>query len=60
MPDTVTTSWRRLSDQTGSHGNSGSICGAAASPPHVMEAQPLEVWEDEGGKAGISCPAGES
>jgi CheY-like chemotaxis protein len=55
MQDRVTTSWRRLSDQTTNHADSASSRGARTSPRHVMEAQPLEVWEDEGGKTGLSC-----
>jgi hypothetical protein len=49
MQDTVTTSWRRRSDESQEHGDSASSRRAQA-PVHVTEAQQLETWEDEGGR----------
>ena len=52
MQDTVTTSWRRRSDESQKHGDSASSRRAQASV-HVTEAQQLETWEDEGGRPGL-------
>jgi CheY-like chemotaxis protein len=52
MQDTVTTSWRRRSDESQKHGDSASSRRAQA-PVHVTEAQQLETWEDEGGRPGL-------
>ena len=51
MQDTVTTSWRRRSDASLKHGDSGSPQVPAM---HVTEAQQLEIWEDEGGQPELS------
>lgn len=53
MQDTVTTSWRRLSDGSRKHGYSGGTRSAQA-PVGVEEAQQLEAWEDEGGHSEVS------
>ena len=54
MRDTVTTSWRRLSDQAQKQGVSRSTSGGQALPEQVKEAQQLETWENEGGRAPLS------
>ena len=54
MQDTVTTSWRRLSDGARRHADSGSTRGARVAPEHLKEAQQLETWEDEGGHTELS------
>jgi CheY-like chemotaxis protein len=54
MQDTVTTSWRRLSDRLRNGADSAGTPSARVSPSHVKEAQRLEVWEDEGGQAALS------
>jgi len=48
MEDTVTTSWRRLSDKPRNHTDPGSI-GSAQVLLHEKDAQQLDAWEDEGG-----------
>ena len=50
MQDTVTTSWRRLSDGSRPHADFGSTRTARVPPLHVREPQQLETWEDEGGQ----------
>jgi DNA-binding response OmpR family regulator len=50
MHDTVTTSWRRLSDAPRGLADSGSTRTAEVPPVHVMEA----TWEDEGGQSKLS------
>jgi len=52
MEDTVTTSWRRRSDESRKHRDSASARRGQA-PVHVTEAQQLETWEDEGGRPGL-------
>jgi CheY-like chemotaxis protein len=54
MQDTVTTSWRRLSDGSRKHGDSGSTRSRPAPPVHVKEEQQLDTWEDEGGRSELS------
>jgi len=54
MRDTVTTSWRRRSDQAQNHADSRSTSGGQALPAQVKEAQQLETWENEGGRATLS------
>jgi PleD family two-component response regulator len=54
MQDTVTTSWRRLSDEPPKHGDFGSTPSAQVPPMHVKETQQLETWEDEGGHSALS------
>jgi CheY-like chemotaxis protein len=49
-----TTSWRRLSDGSRKHPDSGSTRSAHVPPVHVTEAQQLETWEDEGGQPELS------
>lgn len=50
MQDTVTTSWRRRSDESGRHVDSRDLRSAQVQPVHVTETQQLEIWEDEGGQ----------
>jgi CheY-like chemotaxis protein len=54
MQDTVTTSWRRLSDGSRTHPGSGSTRRAWPPPVHVKDEQQLETWEDEGGRSELS------
>jgi|SRR5579862_2790935 len=54
MQNTVTTSWRRLSDGSRKHPDSGTTRSARAPPTHVKEEQQLETWEDEGGRSELS------
>jgi CheY-like chemotaxis protein len=54
MQDTVTTSWRRLSDGSRKHPDSGSTRSERAPRGHVKEEQQLETWEDEGGRSELS------
>jgi CheY-like chemotaxis protein len=49
MHDTATTSWRRRSDERGSHVDSDSTRSTPVLPLPAKEAQQLEAWEDEGG-----------
>jgi CheY-like chemotaxis protein len=53
MQDTVTTSWRRLSDGSRKHGYSGGTRSAQASV-RLEQAQQLEAWEHEGGHSEVS------
>lgn len=55
MQDKATTRWKKLSDGTMNHADSGSTCGAQRSPSHQTEAQRLEAWEDGGGKGKLCC-----
>jgi CheY-like chemotaxis protein len=48
VEDTVTTSWRRLSDKPKPHIDPGS--SAQVPPLHEKNAQPPDTWEDEGGR----------
>jgi CheY-like chemotaxis protein len=52
MRDTVTTSWRRLSDEARKH--IGSRDGQVP-PAQAEELQRLETWEDEGGQSALSA-----
>jgi len=54
MQDMVTTSWRRLSDDSRKQTDSVSTRSAQVPPVHVSEAQQLETWEDEGGRPELS------
>ncbi|MGB6603090.1 MAG: response regulator [Steroidobacteraceae bacterium] len=54
MQDTVTTSWRRLSDRSRKHPDSGTAHSAQVPPVHVTESQQLETWQDEGGQPELS------
>ena len=54
MQDTVTTSWRRRSDELRTHGDSGRPRSQQVPPVRVNEAQQLEIWEDEGGQPELS------
>ena len=54
MQDTVTTSWRRLSDGSRKHADSGGTGGALVPPVQLGEAERLEAWEDEGGHTELS------
>ena len=47
MRDTVTTSWRRLSDRV-QHADPRSACGGQLLP---VKAPQLETWENEGGQS---------
>jgi CheY-like chemotaxis protein len=53
MQDTVTTSWRRRSDESRKHGDSAGPRSAQVAPVRVTEAQQLETWEDEGGQPAL-------
>jgi CheY-like chemotaxis protein len=53
MQDRVTTSWRRLSDQTTYHADNGSSSGAPTSPPRATEAQRVGARENEGARTKI-------
>jgi PleD family two-component response regulator len=54
MQDTVTTSWRRLSDGSRIHPGSGRTRRTRTPPVHVKDEQQLETWEDEGGRSELS------
>jgi len=54
MRDTVTTSWRRLSDQAQKHADARSPRAGEALPVQVKETQQLETWENEGGQSALS------
>lgn len=54
MQNRVATSWRRRSDESRKHGDSGSSRSAQVPPVHANEAQQLEIWEDEGGQSELS------
>jgi CheY-like chemotaxis protein len=54
MQDTVTTSWRRLSDGSRKHPDPGSTRSARVLPVHVKQEQQLDTWEDEGGRSELS------
>src|SRR5579862_1415765 len=54
MQNRVATSWRRRSDESRKHGDSGSSRSAPVPPVHANEAQQLEIWEDEGGQSELS------
>ena len=54
MQDTVTTSWRRLSDGSRKHADSGGTGSALVPPVQAGEAEQLEAWEDEGGHSELS------
>lgn len=47
--DTVTTSWRRLSDEPQKHAGVYRIRSRQAPPVQVNEAQQVAAWENEGG-----------
>jgi CheY-like chemotaxis protein len=55
MHDTVTTSWRRFSDQAQKHAD---VRSAQAQPVQAEESQ-VETWEAEGGPAALSAPSTE-
>lgn len=52
MRDTMTTSWRRLSDQAQKHVDSRSTRVEEALPVQVKE---VEAWENEGGQSALSA-----
>jgi CheY-like chemotaxis protein len=54
MQDTVTTSWRRVSDGSRKPPDFGSTRRARTPPVHVKDEQQLETWEDEGGRSELS------
>ena len=55
MRDTMTTSWRRLSDEARNYAASRSSRSERAPPPvQLKEAQSLETWENEGGQSARS------
>ena len=55
MRDTMTTSWRRLSDEARNYAASRSSRSERAPPPvQLKEAQSLESWENEGGQSALS------
>ena len=51
MQDTLTTSWRRLSDQAQNHADSPA---GHAPAGQAEEPQQLQTWEDEGGQSALS------
>ena len=55
MQDSVTTSWRRISDELRNHADSGRTRSAQTVLLNGNEAQRLEAWEDEGGKTAPSA-----
>ena len=54
MRDTMTTSWRRLSDEARNYADSRSSRSERAPPVQLKEAQSLETWENEGGQSALS------
>ena len=48
------TSWRRLSDGSRRHPDSGSTRSARAALVPIKEQEQLETWEDEGGRSELS------
>jgi len=54
MQDTMTTSWRRLSDQARNYAAPLSSPGDRALPVQLKAAQSLETWENEGGHSALS------
>jgi CheY-like chemotaxis protein len=54
MQDTMTTSWRRLSDQARNYAAPLSSPGDRALPVQLKEAQSLRAWENEGGQSALS------
>src|SRR6185437_8457888 len=54
MRDTMTTSWRRLSDAARNYAASRGSRSERASPVQLKEAQSLETWENEGGQSALS------
>jgi CheY-like chemotaxis protein len=55
--DTVTTSWRRLSDEPRKHAGARGTRSGQAPPVKVNDAQQVAIWENEGGQ---SAPQTES
>ena len=53
MRDTVTTSWRRLSDQPLKGSDFRSACGGQAAPMKLGGAPQLQNWENEGGQSAL-------
>jgi hypothetical protein len=49
--DTVTSSWRRLSDEPQKHACVYSIRRGQAPPVQVNEGQQVATWENEGGQS---------
>ena len=54
MRDTMTTSWRRLSDEARNYAASRSSRSERAPLVQLKEAQSLETWENEGGQSARS------
>jgi PleD family two-component response regulator len=55
VENTVTTSWRRLSDKLGNHADPGTTRSAQqVLAVHEKAAQQLGVWEGEGGQSTLS------
>src|SRR6185437_9874764 len=54
MRDTMTTSWRRLSDAARNYAASRGSRSERASPVQLKKAQALETWENEGGQSALS------
>ena len=54
MRDSVTTSWRRLSDRLRNAGDTAGTPNLPARPAGLKEAQQLEAWEGEGGQSARS------
>ena len=51
---TVTTSWRRLSDESWKHASVCGIRGRQAPPLQVDDLQQVATWENEGGHSALS------
>jgi len=51
--DRVTTSWRRLSDESQKHADARSARSGQAPPVKVNEAQQVATWENEGGQSAL-------
>ena len=51
--DTVTTSWRRHSDEPQKRVDARSACSGQAPPVNFNEAQQVANWENEGGQSAL-------
>ena len=52
---TVTTSWRRLSDEARKHADVYSTRSGYAPPLQVNDVQQVATWENEGGQSALSA-----
>jgi PleD family two-component response regulator len=51
--ETVTTSWRRLSDEPQKLADARSACSGRTPPVNANEAQQVATWENEGGQPAL-------